>query len=153
MMKKITFLHTLEQLEQAPHRDYSTKTLTNHKNRYPIVPWALDMPLTESGLLLNVWSQQDLEKVMTGENTSEWHRLPYTLYVSFRQVLLFSGNTVHGGGFQRDGDGCFRLHMYLSLAPPGETHAALEEQDKVNLTDNNGIKYSTILLKSDYGKF
>jgi hypothetical protein len=169
--KKITYLLTARHLEQAPHRDFS-KQLLRDRRRLPIVPWGLDMPLTGGGLLINMWPKQELDQIKSvkatgkGKDDSFEHRLPYTLDVSFRQILLFAGGTVHGGGFQRpltnattatihknNMDWCFRMHMYLSFAPARRTHAALEGQDQVELEDDEQVKYSTYLLKSNGSAF
>jgi hypothetical protein len=190
LKKKIAYLHTFQHGEQAPHRDFS-RHLLQDRRRLPLVPWGLDMPLTSSGLMLNVWPLEQLEQIYKNTNNNKLDhdddddptnpnfqcRLPYTLDVAFRQILLFSGGTVHGGGFRRrpplssssssradefdefdvtnqEGRlGCFRMHMYLSFAPGRRTHAALEGQDQVELFDDNGVKYSTYLLKSNGSPF
>jgi hypothetical protein len=122
MDKKIAYLYTAEQRQQAPHRDFSNRSL-NDSRRMPMHPWGLDMPLSAGGLLLNVWTNHEKavrqqpeqprpKKRRGGDDVcsdaaggtcnegGDDPRIPHTLRVPFGQVLLFSGTTVHGGGYR-----------------------------------------------------
>jgi hypothetical protein len=178
MKTKIAFLYTMQQSEQTPHRDYSKQTFKGP--RCPTFePWGLVMPLSNAGLSLNVWHKEQIEKVgkqkiivnkKENDNNDQFreHRIPYTLDIKHRHILLFAGSTIHGGGFRSDGNtntsnldakqmnrrvGSFRMHMYLSFATRGKSHGALEGENKVELEDDSGVRYHTYLFKSDGSSF
>ena len=144
----MNFLNTTKVLPQSPHVDYQWKWMDDNADG-EMKPSIMFLPLTEDGLMVNVWLRNPKSpSLITKFNKSESNLyLPYKLFLKKGEIAFLDGDVIHAGGLMPSG---LRCHGYLYQSKHEKYQVnTFHERGKTNLDLNE----ECITPHRDYVKY
>jgi hypothetical protein len=117
---EIAYMITRRYQPQIPHFDFKKEKLiearkdlsTDSKEYNKKLPWVAFLPVSETGMYLDVWQHE--------ENIADYiSKNGFRIFIPYGKMLVMRGDTLHGGNIDHlfddksVGNGCPRMHFYI----------------------------------------